>query len=90
MPIDSLRTVPDRVRQREVGTLVVGRDIHPGSWSGTATGNCYWARLSGFAGDFDTIIANDNVDPGSKLTITVKASDKGLQLGSDCGVLTRS
>ncbi len=91
MPIAFLRTVPKSNKtSEEFGTLMVGKDIHPGTWRGTATGSCYWARLSGFSGEFDDILANDNVKSGAKFTITVKSSDKGLELQSDCGTLTKA
>ncbi len=91
MPIAHLRTVPKSNRtNEEFGTLMVGRDIHPGTWRGTATGSCYWARLSGFSGEFDDIITNNNVDEGAKFTITIKSTDKGLEIGSDCGTMTKA
>jgi hypothetical protein len=89
LPIASIRTVAKSDTSNEYGTLVVGKDIHPGTWRGRATDNCYWARLSGFTGDLGDILANDNVDAGDRFTITVKASDKGLHLGADCGPLTK-
>jgi len=74
----------------EFGILVVGRDIHPGTWRGTAVGSCYWARLSGFSGDLDDVLTNNNVDPGAKFIIAVKSTDKGLEIGSDCGAMTKA
>jgi hypothetical protein len=71
------------------GILAVGKDIEPGTWSGTAVGNCYWARLSGFSGEFNDILANDNIDPGERFVIDVLPGDAGLELGSDCGQLSR-
>jgi len=91
VPLEHIRTVPESAEtSEEFGVLAVGKDIHPGTWRGTAVDHCYWARLSGFSGEFGDIIANDNVDPGSKFTITVRASDKGLQLESGCGPLTKA
>ncbi len=91
MPIAHLRTVPKTNRtNEEFGTLMVGRDIHPGTWRGTAIGSCYWARLSGFSGEFGDIITNNNVDEGAKFTITIKSTDKGLEIDSDCGTMTRA
>jgi hypothetical protein len=89
-PTSSLRTIAQSNTSNEFGTLVVGKDIHPGTWRGTATGSCYWARTSGFTGSFGEILANNNVSAGSKFTVTVKASDKGLELGADCGTLTKA
>jgi len=91
MPIAYLRMVPKSNKTSdEFGTLMVGKDIHPGSWRGTAAGSCYWARLSGFSGEFDDILANDNVKSGAKFTITVKSADKGLEIQSDRGTRTKA
>jgi hypothetical protein len=88
-PIASVPTVASSNSSSVFGTLAVGKDIQPGTWWGTATGHCYWARLSGFTGGLDDVLANDNVSGGEKFTVTVKASDKGLEVGSDCGPLTK-
>ena len=46
------------------GTYLVGSDIRPGTYRGQAgsdvSGSCYWERLRSVAGDFDSILANDN------------------------------
>lgn len=44
------------------GTQLVGADIEAGLYVTAAARNCYWERLSGFSGDLDDIIANDNLD----------------------------
>ncbi len=91
IPLSALRAVPTTTKPSDAhGVLVIGKDIHAGTWRGTALGSCYWARLSGFSGGFDHIIANDNVTSGAKFTINVKATDKGLSLGGDCGPLTKA
>ena len=41
------------------GTYFVGSDIAPGTWRSSGGTGCYWARLSGFSGTSDDIIAND-------------------------------
>lgn len=66
------------------GSWEVGSEVKPGTYTTTAEEHCYWARLKGFDGDFDSIIANGNLDPGQRGRITVKKSDKGLQLTGDC------
>ena len=45
------------------GTWRVGTDIQPGLYRTVpeAEGFCYWERLSGLDGTFDSIIANDNM-----------------------------
>ena len=68
------------------GVFIVGLDIAPGTYRTGTTDGCYWARLSGFGGDFEEIIANDLGD-GQRL-VTVAASDRGLET-SRCGTWTK-
>lgn len=84
-PLDAVP--PDAIGT--AGILAVGVDIQPGTWSGTATDHCYWARLGGFTGDFDDIITNDNVSAGERYVIDVQPGDRGLELGRGCGALSR-
>jgi hypothetical protein len=68
------------------GSWEVGTEVKPGTYTTTvgADSHCYWARLKAFDGDFDAIIANGNLDSGEHGRITVKKTDKGLQLDGDC------
>lgn len=66
------------------GTWEVGTEAKAGTWTTIAVGHCYWARLTAFDGDFDSITANGNLDPGDHGRITVKKTDKGLELSGDC------
>ena len=61
------------------GTYVVGTEVAPGTYhtAGAADGNCYWERLSGLSGTFDDIIANDNTD--GPTTVTISATDKAFK-----------
>jgi hypothetical protein len=63
------------------GTLVVGTDIQPGLYRTEAgtdiMDSVYWARLSSLSGDFDSIIANDNVT--GVATVEIKASDVAFE-----------
>ncbi|MDQ1105439.1 hypothetical protein [Nocardioides zeae] len=43
------------------GIYVVGDDIQPGTYRSEGGDYCYWERLSGLSGEFDDLIANDNV-----------------------------
>lgn len=67
------------------GTHLVGEDIQPGFYMGTAGGgmlsSCYWARLSDLAGSFDSIIANDN--SVGRFYIEVKDTDVALETKCD-------
>ena len=64
------------------GVLIVGTDIAPGTYRTRGT-DCYWARLSGFSGDLDDIIANDL--PGGPSIVTIGAGDRGFQ-SLDCAI----
>lgn len=66
------------------GTWEVGTEVKPGTYIAEATEYCYWARLRNFDGDLDSIVANGNLDAGQRGRITVKKSDKGLELNGDC------
>lgn len=69
------------------GTYQVGKDIQPGTYR-TRVGStgCYYARLKGFGGTVDDIIANDNTD--APAVVTIKASDKGFE-SQNCGTWTK-
>ncbi|MGW3492510.1 hypothetical protein [Streptomyces sp. NPDC001020] len=57
------------------GSYVVGKDIKPGTYrTADNSDNCYWERAKDASGEFESIIANDNVTGTSY--VTIKASDK--------------
>jgi hypothetical protein len=66
------------------GSWEVGTEVKPGTYTATAQDYCYWARLKAFDGDLNSIITNGNLDAGERGRITVKKSDKGLELSGDC------
>ncbi|MBS2536906.1 hypothetical protein KGQ20_29495 [Catenulispora sp. NF23] len=63
------------------GTLIVGVDIQPGTYTATATASLggYWEREKDTLGGTDSVLANDNVDAGAKATVTISASDKAFK-----------
>ncbi len=65
------------------GEYIVGTDIKPGTYRtpGTSSG-CYYARLSGFSGTDNDIIANDFVN--GPAIVTIAGKDKGFQ-AANCG-----
>lgn len=67
------------------GTYVIGSDITPGTYKNTGNQGCYYARLSGFGGTTDDILANNNTD--AVAIVTIDASDKGFQ-SNGCGTWT--
>lgn len=68
------------------GIFIVGTDITPGTYKNTGGQNCYYARLSGFGGSLDEIIANNNIDTST--IVTISASDKGFE-SNGCGTWTK-
>jgi hypothetical protein len=73
------------------GTWAVGVDIAPGTYSTTVpndSNGCYWERTKNLTGDSDSIIANDNVNPGARATVTIKSADKAFK-ASGCGTWKR-
>lgn len=60
------------------GTLVVNKDVQPGTYrTRHDSPGCYFARLKGFGGTVDDIIANDNTD--ATVVVTIAAGDAGFQ-----------
>jgi hypothetical protein len=60
------------------GTYQIGVDAKPGRYKTQApqdSANCYWERLKDDRGGFDSIIANNNVNPGARVSITVKQGE---------------
>lgn len=70
------------------GTYIVNTDIEPGTYTAPGGDTCYWARLSGFEGTIDDIIAN-NFSSGGSVTVTIASTDKGFQ-SSGCGTFTKT
>lgn len=71
----------------EDGTLEVGPDVKPGTYKTTVPADsigCYWARLRNTSGEMAGIIANGVAQPGSRVTITIKATDAAVELRG-CG-----
>lgn len=66
------------------GTYLVGTDISAGTWRANNPGDCYWARLSGFGGGVNGVLANDN---GSGV-VTILPGDVGFK-SERCGTWTK-
>lgn len=69
------------------GTFIVGTDIAAGTWSTAGGANCYWARLSGFGGTLNEIIAN--ALPPAAAVVAIAPGDAGFET-SGCGSWTKS
>lgn len=58
------------------GTYEVGVDIKAGTYTCTAGSRSgYWERNKNASGEFEAIIANDNIAAGAKGIVTVKAKE---------------
>ena len=68
------------------GVWSIGDEMQVGTWSATFTTSCYWARLSGFGGTLEEILANDNET--SSAIVQIQPGDVGF-LTSRCGVWTK-
>lgn len=67
------------------GTYAVPGEIQAGTY--VTRGNdvgCYWARLKGFDGDLESIIASGLLSEHAKGRITIKKSDKGAEFSGGC------
>ena len=60
------------------GTYQIGVDAKPGRYKTQVpqdSANCYWQRTKNDSGDMDSIIANDNLNPGARASITVNSGE---------------
>ena len=65
------------------GLWIVGQDIAAGTYrTGSSPDSCYGARLSGFGGTLDDIIANEISD--HPIIVTIEPSDAGFE-SNRCG-----
>jgi hypothetical protein len=68
------------------GTFQVGTDIQPGTYrTQIGSSGCYFARLKGFGGTTDDILANNLTDYPA--IVTIFPSDKGF-ISQNCGTWT--
>jgi len=59
------------------GKYRVAQDVRPGTYRSLGGDGCYWARLKNFSGSLSSIVANENAD-GPTL-VTIKSSDRGFE-----------
>ena len=81
---EALTTTEQEIEENTIpgsGIYLVGEDIKPGTYRSDGS-RCYWARLSGTSGEFEHIIANDNVE--GTAYVTIAASDVAFET-SRCG-----
>ena len=70
-------TPPEPATTFTDGTHMVGSDIRPGTYRNEGNETCYWARLSGFGGTVEDIIANGN--PRGQGFVTIGADDTAFK-----------
>ncbi len=68
------------------GTYIVGTDVTPGTYRSAAGAVCRWARLSGFGGANEEVIADGG--PSTGAIVTIAGSDKGFR-SSGCEAWTK-
>jgi hypothetical protein len=69
------------------GTYQVGTDIQPGTYRTRESSlGCYYARLGGFSGELNDILANANTD--APAVVTIKPTDAGFE-SQGCGTWTK-
>lgn len=69
------------------GTHRVGEDIQSGTYrTREGSSNCYYARLSGFSGELDEILSNENTS--APAVVTIRETDAGFQ-SRGCGTWTQ-
>lgn len=64
------------------GTWAVGFHIEPGTYRSDGGESCYWARLAGFSGELDDVIANDL--PSGQAIVEIDDDDAGFR-SAGCG-----
>jgi hypothetical protein len=67
------------------GVWAIGSDIDAGLYASSDVSGCYFARLSGFTGDFNDLTANANID--GRAVVDIRAEDIGFE-SSRCGTWT--
>ncbi|MFG3709466.1 hypothetical protein [Micromonospora sp. NPDC047730] len=79
-------SAPASTRPAELtdGIYTVGTEVAAGTYVTTAGDHpCYWARLRSF-GRSDSIIEDDNLEPGESATVRVQSTDKGFKVSNGC------
>jgi hypothetical protein len=84
--------VVDAVPEIADGTWRIGDEVKVATYTTTIPADsfgCYWARLRGFSGEVDEIIANGTGKAGERLRVRIRPSDKGFET-HDCGTWRRA
>jgi len=81
-----LSAITDSTTSFEDGTYIVGTDVEPGTYRSSGSSGCYYARLSGFSGGLENLIANDNTD--APAVVEIAPTDAGFE-SKRCGTWTK-
>ena len=82
----NLSAITESKTSFDEGMYIVGTDIEPGTYRNSGSSGCYYARLAGFNGGFENIIANGNTDAST--VVTIAPTDAGFE-SQRCGTWTR-
>jgi hypothetical protein len=69
------------------GRWLVGREVRPGTYRTivpTHSPGCYWERERGTSGRSRDVIADDSVNAGQRVIVTIKSTDKAFK-AHGCG-----
>ena len=71
------------------GMWAVGAQITPGTYTSNVQDGCYWARVRNFESTFESIVANDFITTPGQRSLTIAASDAGVESTAPCGTWAR-
>lgn len=84
---EKAKPTPTKAGIYDEGILLVPGEVKPGRYRAVVPSDsygCYYARLKNLDGGIDSIYDNGNGDPGQKMTVTIKKTDKAFET-SGCG-----
>lgn len=85
----AVQKAPALSAPRGDGISAVTLQFDPGVYRATnPNGNCYWATLSGFSGEFDDLLANDFVSAPGPVVVEIGSQVEGFE-SARCGTWTR-
>jgi hypothetical protein len=89
-PTTKNTTEPKSKSTMEEGTYEIGVDAKPGRYKTRVpedSSGCYWEKAKDDSGEFDSLIANGEVNAGGRVSITLKRGQ--FFLSEDCGTWIR-
>jgi len=89
-PAAKKTTEPEPGSTMDEGTYEIGVDAEPGRYKTRVpqdSSGCYWEKMKDDSGGFNSLIANGEVNPGGRVSITLKRGE--FFNSEDCGTWTR-